>query len=112
MKSVRNAPQGVELTTKDGREIYDAVVLASHSDQTLALLDDSETALKALLRGIPYIDNEVVLHTDRSQMPKNHRAWASWNYHIQADPDGLGAVVTYDMNRLQNLEGPDHSLLP
>ena len=106
VKSVRNTPQGVEITAKDGREVYDAVVLASHSDQTLALLDDSETALKALLRGIPYIDNEVVLHTDRSQMPKNHRAWASWNYHIQADPDGVGAVVTYDMNRLQNLEGP------
>ena len=73
VKSVRNTPQGVEITAKDGREVYDAVVLASHSDQTLALLDDSETALKALLRGIPYIDNEVVLHTDRSQMPKNHR---------------------------------------
>lgn len=106
VKSVRNTIQGVEVATAVGVEIYDAIVLASHSDQSLALLDNSERVIKTLLRGIPYADNEVVLHTDRSQMPTNRRAWASWNYQIQMNPDGLGAVVTYDMNRLQNLKGP------
>ena len=104
--SVRQTSQGVEVITNKGKESFDAVVLASHSDQSLGLLDHSETALKTLLRGIPYADNEVVLHTDRSQMPKSSRAWASWNYQIQKTPDGVGAVVTYDMNRLQNLKGP------
>ncbi|MEE2820722.1 MAG: FAD-dependent oxidoreductase [Pseudomonadota bacterium] len=106
VKSVRNTNQGVEVATAVGVELYDAIVLASHSDQSLALLDDSERVIKTLLRGIPYADNEVVLHTDRSQMPTNRRAWASWNYQIQMNPDGLGAVVTYDMNRLQRLNGP------
>ena len=104
--SVRQTSQGVEVIANGSVETFDAVVLASHSDQSLALLDDSENALKSLLKGIPYADNEVVLHTDRSQMPKSHRAWASWNYQIQATPAGVGAVVTYDMNRLQNLTGP------
>ena len=106
VKSVRNTSQGVEIVTAVGVEKYDAVVLASHSDQSLALLDKSERAIRTILQGIPYADNEVVLHTDRSQMPANRRAWASWNYQIQRNPDGLGAVVTYDMNRLQNLDGP------
>jgi predicted NAD/FAD-binding protein len=106
VKSVRNTSQGVEVVTAVGVEKYDAVVLASHSDQSLALLDESERAIRTILQGIPYADNEVVLHTDRSQMPANRRAWASWNYQIQINPDGLGAVVTYDMNRLQNLDGP------
>jgi predicted NAD/FAD-binding protein len=104
--SVRNTSQGVEVVANANQEFFDAVVLASHSDQSLALLDDTETALKSILQGIPYADNEVVLHTDRSQMPKSLRAWASWNYQIQATPEGVGAVVTYDMNRLQNLNGP------
>ena len=106
VKSVRNTSQGVEIVTAVGVEKYDAVVLASHSNQSLALLDKSERAIRTILQGIPYADNEVVLHTDRSQMPANRRAWASWNYQIQRNPDGLGAVVTYDMNRLQNLDGP------
>jgi predicted NAD/FAD-binding protein len=106
VKSVRNTSQGVEVVTAVGVEKYDAVVLASHSDQSLALLDKSERAIRTILQGILYADNEVVLHTDRSQMPANRRAWASWNYQIQRNPDGLGAVVTYDMNRLQNLDGP------
>ena len=104
--SVRNTSQGVEVLANKRKELFDIVVLASHSDQSLALLDDTEASLKSILQGIPYADNEVVLHTDRSQMPKSLRAWASWNYQIQATPEGVGAVVTYDMNRLQNLNGP------
>jgi predicted NAD/FAD-binding protein len=104
--SVRNTSQGVEIVANKRKELFDIVVLASHSDQSLALLDDTEASLKSILQGIPYADNEVVLHTDRSQMPKSLRAWASWNYQIQATPEGVGAVVTYDMNRLQNLNGP------
>ena len=70
------------------------------------MLDDREPELRQLLAGIPYANNDVVLHTDQTQMPKNRRAWASWNYQIQRQPEGIGAVVTYDMNRLQNLAGP------
>ena len=104
--SVKQTDRGTAVTSELGTEFYDAVVLASHTDQSLAMLDNREPELRQLLVGIPYANNDVALHTDQTQMPKNRRAWASWNYKIQKQPKGIGAVVTYDMNRLQNLAGP------
>lgn len=105
VRSVRQTDTGVEVFLDHGIETFDAVVLASHSDQSYKLVDDSETQLKSVLGGIPYGENEVILHTDHSQMPTNQRAWASWNFQIQHQPQGVGAIVTYDMNRLQKLQG-------
>jgi uncharacterized protein len=104
--SVVEHAQGVDVHTAQGVESFDGVVLAGHTDQTHALLNDQHHTLRSLLLGIPYAENDVVLHTDAQQMPLNRRAWASWNYRIQQQPSGIGAVVTYDMNRLQNLSGP------
>lgn len=83
-------------------ERFDAVVMATHSDQALALLADPSERERELLGAIPYQRNEAVLHTDRSLLPRRRHAWASWNFHL-----GLGApgrcTVTYHMNRLQSL---------
>ena len=103
---VKELEAGVEVHTKHGIELFDGVILAGHTDQSDALLGDAHASLKALLRGIPYANNDVVLHTDVQQMPANRRAWASWNYRLQQQKNAVGAVVTYDMNRLQNLSGP------
>jgi predicted NAD/FAD-binding protein len=91
-------------------ERFDAVVIATHSDQALALLADPSERERELLGAIPYQHNEVVLHTDRSLLPRRRRAWASWNYHLGAGAGaGAGAgtpercTVTYHMNRLQSL---------
>jgi len=89
-------------------ECFDAVVIATHSDQALALLADPSEPERELLGAIPYQRNEAVLHTDRSLLPRRRHAWASWNYHlgVKAD-DGAPAAgrctVTYHMNRLQAL---------
>jgi predicted NAD/FAD-binding protein len=89
-------------------ERFDAVVIATHSDQALALLADPSERERELLGAIPYQRNEAVLHTDRSLLPRRRRAWASWNYHlgVKAD-DGAPAAgrctVTYHLNRLQSL---------
>jgi uncharacterized protein len=83
-------------------ERFDAVVIATHSDQALALLADPSERERELLGAIPYQHNEVVLHTDRSLLPRRQRAWASWNYHLGADVPGR-CTVTYHMNRLQSL---------
>lgn len=106
VRRVTTLESGVEVHTADGVEQFDGVVLAGHTDQSHALLDDQHQALKTLLGGIAYAENDVVLHTDHAQMPTNRRAWASWNYRIQRTKETVGAVVTYDMNRLQNLHGP------
>jgi predicted NAD/FAD-binding protein len=55
-----------------------------------------------VLGSIPYQANDVVLHTDARLLPQRRRAWASWNYHVPATPDGP-VQVSYLMNRLQRL---------
>jgi predicted NAD/FAD-binding protein len=104
VESVRRTADGVSVTVA-GREpeVFDQVVLATHSDQALALLADASDHERELLSAIPYQVNEAVLHTDARLLPRRRRAWASWNYHLLDAPLGRSAV-TYHMNRLQSLE--------
>ena len=103
--AIRRQRRFVEVATKDGTERFDRVVLATHSDQALRLLSDPSGQERALLRAIEYQENDVVLHTDASLMPRSKRAYASWNYRIPHDRQSR-ALVTYDMNRLQGIESP------
>jgi predicted NAD/FAD-binding protein len=103
VQSIRRTPGHVLLTPRGGDpERFDEVVLATHSDQALALLGDASDAERRLLGAIPYQPNEAVLHTDTALLPRRRRAWASWNYHLSDGPPGR-ATVTYHMNRLQSL---------
>ena len=91
------------------KERFDALVLATHSDQALALLDDASTDEQAILSAIAYRMNEVVLHTDYSRLPKRRTAWSSWNYRISENTEvpvneGSLAKLTYNMNILQGIE--------
>ena len=83
-------------------ERFDEVVLATHSDQALGILSDATDTERRLLGAIPYQANEAVLHTDERLLPRRRRAWASWNYHLLAEPKPC-TTVTYHMNRLQSL---------
>jgi predicted NAD/FAD-binding protein len=82
-------------------EEFDQVVIATHSDQALALLGDPSAAERDILGAIPYQRNEAVLHTDASVMPRRRAAWSSWNFHL--GETGRGTTVTYWMNKLQKL---------
>jgi predicted NAD/FAD-binding protein len=105
LEGVRRLPDGAELCFADGHsERFDRVVFACHSDQALALLQDASTAEQEILGAIPYQDNEVVLHTDTRLLPRNERAWSSWNYLRR--PDTERATLTYNMNILQGLDAP------
>lgn len=81
---------------------YDHVVFACHSDQALRILRDPTPQETELLRAIPYQRNTAILHTDASLMPSRKRAWASWNYRLDARSADQ-ACVTYWMNGLQSL---------
>jgi predicted NAD/FAD-binding protein len=83
-------------------ERFDEVVIATHSDQALELLTDASETERKLLGAIPYQHNQAVLHTDARMLPRRRRAWASWNYHLVAEPSDR-TTVTYHMNRLQSL---------
>ena len=105
--SVSRHSDHVVVSTRTGEpERFDAVVIATHSDQALALLADPSDREHELLEAVPYQRNEAVLHTDRSLLPRRRRAWASWNYHLDADGAG-GCTVTYHMNRLQSLRAEE-----
>ncbi len=86
-------------------EPFDHVVFACHSDQALKMLGDPTRAERDILGALPFQDNEVVLHTDSSVLPRSRRAWAAWNYLVRRD-DEAPATVTYNMNTLQTLEAP------
>jgi predicted NAD/FAD-binding protein len=101
---VRDA-HGVQVTSGGQTEHFDRVVLACHSDQALALLQDPTAGEREVLGAIRYQDNVAVLHTDTSVLPKKKLAWAAWNYERSAD---LGQTETrvclhYLLNRLQPL---------
>jgi predicted NAD/FAD-binding protein len=101
-RSVRRGPDGVELTTDDGeRRHFDAIVVATHADQALGLLEDPSAEESDVLRNFGYTRNEAILHTDASLLPSTAAARASWNYRL-AD-DGR-PTITYYLNRLQRLE--------
>jgi predicted NAD/FAD-binding protein len=84
-------------------ETFDHVVFACHADEALAMLADPTRAEREVLGALPFQENEVVLHTDTSVLPRSRRAWASWNYHVRGSEEAA-ATLTYDMNALQTLD--------
>ncbi|MGE8168760.1 NAD(P)/FAD-dependent oxidoreductase [Pseudomonas putida] len=96
---------GATVVSTAGIERFDSVVFACHSDQALAMLQAPTAQERAVLGGIGYADNDVVLHTDTRLLPQRKLAWASWNYRLGA-AENAPAAVTYNMNLLQGLKAP------
>ena len=103
VEEVRRLPDRVLVRARGlEAERFDQVFVACHSDQALGLLADATPLEREVLGAIPYQENEAVLHTDTSLLPRARRAWAAWNYHVLAEP-GARVALTYDMNILQSL---------
>jgi predicted NAD/FAD-binding protein len=103
---IHRQPGQVILDMADGRQLsFDQVVIATHSDQALALLEEPSKAEQEVLGALPYQSNDVVLHTDTRLLPRNRKTWSSWNYSLDDDQDR--AVVTYNMNILQGIQAPE-----
>ena len=98
-------PGGVTLTDAAGdTHNFDHVVIASHADEALAMLESSTRKEAALLGAFGYTRNMTYLHRDPRRMPRRRRVWASWNYLADMRTDDTAAPeVTYWLNRLQNL---------
>ena len=111
VKTIRRSDDTVHLTGPDGTsERFDHVVIATHSNEALALLGDPDASEREILGAIPYQVNQVMLHTDRSQLPARKSVWASWNYHIPAAKTDRVAV-TYNMNILQSLKASEQFMV-
>jgi predicted NAD/FAD-binding protein len=101
---VRRMPDRVLVKAHDAEaERFDHVFFACHSDQALQMLTDATALEREVLGAIGYQENEVVLHTDTSLLPRARRAWAAWNYHVVREQNAPVAL-TYNMNILQDLE--------
>jgi predicted NAD/FAD-binding protein len=111
VRAVRRGPDSVTLWDDEGlRHEVDRVVIATHPNQALRILQDATTEEQAVLGAIGYSVNETVLHRDASLLPSSEAARSSWNYLVpgcSAD-HGTGAapVVSYHMNRLHRLVDP------
>jgi uncharacterized protein len=103
--AVQRRPGSVSVSCAAGTQEFDAVIMACHSDQALALLADASPAEREILGAIPYHANRALLHSDSSVMPRNRRAWSSWNARVPRDA-GADVSVSYWSNRLQSIPGP------
>jgi predicted NAD/FAD-binding protein len=101
VRSVRRSETSVELRIGDATERFDQVVLATHADQALALLEDPTPDEGSVLGRFAYTTNDAVLHTDSRFLPRAAAARASWNYRLGAD---ARPTITYHLNRLQALD--------
>jgi predicted NAD/FAD-binding protein len=102
LQVTRNA-QNVTIHTKGQSESFDKVILATHSDQSLAMLGDANRLERETLGAIRYQANRAVLHTDTSVLPSKRRAWAAWNYQRSSDArqDAAQVCLHYLINMLQ-----------
>jgi uncharacterized protein len=103
--AVRRHADAVELTFAHRPPVrVDEVVFACHGDQVLPLLADPRDAEREIFRHFTTTANETWLHTDAALLPSRPWARASWNYRLGA-AEGAAPSVTYDLNRLQGIEG-------
>ncbi|GAB5511538.1 MAG: NAD/FAD-binding protein [Hyphomicrobiales bacterium] len=107
VSAVRRTRDGVSITDSQGEtRKFDGAVMATHSDQSLAMLKDASDAEASVLAGVRYRPNDVYLHRDETLMPKRKIMWSAWNYMASARKgDGrTGVSVSYWMNKLQGID--------
>jgi len=109
IQTIRREKNGVTIILRDGEtSLFDEVVIATHADEALALLESPTGDERTLLGAWKYQSNRTLLHTDISFLPRNRKAWASWNYIERANVSPDSPVpVTYNMNLLQGLNTLD-----
>ena len=100
VNSINRNENNVRIKIGDDYLDYDHVVLASHADQSLKMLDKPTEEEQRILGKFKYVSNKAILHSDESFMPKKKLAWSSWNSISNSNR----TCVTYWLNNLQNLK--------
>ncbi len=107
VSKVIRSENNVRITIGNEYLDYDHVILASHADQSLKLLDNPTNLEKNILGKFNYVQNEGILHTDERLMPHKKQTWSSWN----SISDGEKTCITYWLNKLQNLDSKKNYFL-
>lgn len=105
VSAVTRDGEQLRVTHAQGSELYDQVVMACHSDQSLAILGfTASDGQRDVLSAIRYQPNRAVLHTDPALLPRDEKLWSAWNYFAgQGDPGEQPVGVSYLINKLQPL---------
>ena len=104
--SVSRKSEKVEIKTKGGQSLcFDQIVIATHADEAIALIEEPNELETKLLSPWHYTKNQTILHRDKKFMPKERRTWSSWNFlEAESETREKAFSVTYWMNKLQNLK--------
>jgi len=89
---------------------YDKVILATHADEALSMIEDPSEDEKKILSNFSYKENTAYIHTDEKIMPRNKKAWSSWNSSIKKNEIEKNSI-TYWLNLLQNLKCEENIFL-
>jgi predicted NAD/FAD-binding protein len=105
VETVIKTERGADVIDCAGKRYhFDKVIIATHADQALKLRNQPTKLEQQLLEPFKYADNDVILHSDATIMPRNKNAWAAWNYRMETSPDGhIQASTHYWMNALQKV---------
>ena len=93
----------IKIIQNDEEIKFDYIVIATHADQALKIIDNPTDDEKKILSKFEYTKNRAYLHSDRSMMPKNKKTWSSWNF-IKSKNEDINFTLTYWMNNLQKLK--------
>jgi predicted NAD/FAD-binding protein len=109
VETVIRDPEGVSLRLSDGETLqFDKVLIATHADQALSMLQDASPRERKLLAPFQYQKNRATLHTDATVMPKLKKVWSSWNYRSEILNGRQAASCHYWMNNLQGISGKNN----
>ena len=103
IESIKRLNNKIYINVNGIEEIFDKVIIGTHSDQALQLLEKPTNEEKNILNKIKYQKNIALIHTDDTILPKRKLAWSSWNYLINENKNDL-VTLTYNMNILQRLK--------
>lgn len=108
VSNILRDPNGVTVRDAKGNtDRFDQVLVATHADQALGMLDQPSELEQNLLGAFEYTRNLAVLHADPAFMPRRRRVWCCWNYISNDDVTGGPLCVSYWMNKLQSFGGRD-----
>ena len=109
---IKRLSSGVQIHYGEKNEFfdYDKVVVATHANDALSILDDPLEKEKEILSKFNYKENIAVVHTDERIMPKNKKVWSSWNSHVKPNNPEINSL-TYWLNLLQNLKCKENIFL-
>jgi len=110
--NIKRLSSGVQVYYGEKNEFfdYDKVVIATHANDALSIIDHPLEEEKEILSKFNYKNNIAVVHTDEKVMPKNKNVWSSWNSHVKSNSPEINSL-TYWLNLLQNLKCKENIFL-